>query len=209
MVVPSPPVSLPLFALGIVALPGELVPLHIFEARYLAMVENCLACESEFGIVWVTEEECKSIGCACKVDRVLERKHDGKLNILVRGTRPFRLIERHDEPPYPTGLVEFLHDDHDEDDPETANAARAIYAELLEAATDRVLDVGDLSAMSAYAMAATVDFGSDAKQQLLELRSESARMALLRQLLRAAIKRLELIDYAQERAHSNGKVHFR
>jgi Lon protease-like protein len=209
MVVPSPPVSLPLFALGMVALPGELVPLHIFEPRYLAMVEHCLTCESEFGIVWATEEECKSVGCACEIDRVLERKQDGKLNILVRGTRSFRLIERVDEPPYPTGLVEFLHDDPDEEDPETADAARAVYAELLEAATERVLDVGELSALSAHAMAATVDFGSDAKQELLELRSERARMALLRGLLRAAIKRLELIDYAQERARSNGKVHFR
>jgi len=192
-----------------VALPGELVPLHIFEPRYLAMVEHCLTCESEFGIVWVTEAQCKSIGCACEIERVIERTEDGELDILVRGTRTFRLIERHDEPPYPTGLVEFLHDKPEEADPETAHAARAIYAELLEAATDRVLGVGELSAMSAHAMAATVDFGSDAKQELLELRSESARMALLRGLLGAAIKRLELIDYAQERARSNGKVHFR
>jgi Lon protease-like protein len=209
MPLPRPHVSLPLFALGLVALPDELLPLHIFEPRYLAMVEHCLDCGSEFGIIWLTDEECKSIGCACEIDRVLERRADGRLNILVRGTRSFRLIERHDEPPYPTGLVEFLDDNLDEEDPAVARAARAAYAELLEAATDRVLDADELLVMNAHEMAATVDFGSDAKQGLLELRSENARLVLLTRLLRAVLERLEFVDHAQEQAHSNGKVHFR
>ncbi|MDQ6842341.1 MAG: peptidase S16, partial [Actinomycetota bacterium] len=60
--------------------------------------------------------------------------------------------------------------------------------------------------LSAYAMAATIDFGLDAKQGLLDLRSENARLRLVTRLLRAAIKRLEFVEHAQERARSNGKV---
>ena len=56
--------------------------------------------------------------------------------------------------------------------------------------------------------AATVEFGLDAKQGLLDLRSETARMRLVTRLFRAAIKRLDFIDRAQARARSNGKVHF-
>jgi hypothetical protein len=62
--------------------------------------------------------------------------------------------------------------------------------------------------MHAYQMAATVEFGVDAKQELLELRSENARLRLLAQLIRAAIERLELVERAQVRALSNGKVRF-
>ena len=62
--------------------------------------------------------------------------------------------------------------------------------------------------MDSYEMAATVEFGADAKQELLELRSENARLRLLALLLGAAIKRLELLDRAQTRARSNGKVRF-
>ena len=62
--------------------------------------------------------------------------------------------------------------------------------------------------MDAYGMAATVEFGVDAKQELLELRSENARLRLLALLLRRAIKRLELVERAQARALSNGKVRF-
>jgi hypothetical protein len=57
-------------------------------------------------------------------------------------------------------------------------------------------------------MAARVEFGLDAKQGLLDLRSETARMRLVTRLFRAAIKRLDFIDRAQARARSNGKVHF-
>ena len=57
-------------------------------------------------------------------------------------------------------------------------------------------------------MAATVEFGVEAKQELLELRSENARLRLLAMLLSAAIERLETLERAQARALSNGKVRF-
>ena len=63
-------------------------------------------------------------------------------------------------------------------------------------------------AMDAYAMAATVDFGLDAKQGLLDLRSENARLRFVTRLFRAALKRLDFVDRAQARAKSNGKVRF-
>jgi Lon protease-like protein len=198
----------PLFPLGIVALPTETVPLHIFEDRYKRMIEECLEHEREFGIVWLSEEELKPIGCACEIDHVIERDEDGAMDILVRGVWPFRLIERQDELPYPAGIVEPLHDSEEETDPDAAQAARELYAELVEQATDRQLSEQELAELSAYAMAGTVEFGPDGKQDLLELRSENARMRLLALLFRAAIKRLELVDRAQARARSNGKVRF-
>ena len=66
----------------------------------------------------------------------------------------------------------------------------------------------ELADLSAYAMAATVDFGLDAKQGLLDLRSENARMRLVTRLFRAALKRLDFVERAQARARSNGKVRF-
>jgi Lon protease-like protein len=198
----------PLFPLGIVALPTESVPLHIFEDRYRTMIEGCLEEEREFGIVWMAEDELKPIGCACAIDRVLERMEDGRMNILARGTRPFRLLERQEDLPYPSGVVEFLAEHDREVDPQVARATRELYAELVEQATDKELSAEELEELDAYAMAATVEFGTDAKQELLELRSENARLQLLTMLFRAAIKRLELVERAQTRARSNGKVRF-
>src|SRR5262249_4371345 len=109
--------AFPLFPLGIVALPTESVPLHVFEDRFRRMIEERLRAqpgspEREFGIVWLSDQELKPVGCSCDIEEVLERMSDGRLNILARGKRPFRLIERQDDLPYPAGVVEFLVEQH-------------------------------------------------------------------------------------------------
>jgi Lon protease-like protein len=133
---------------------------------------------------------------------------DGRINLVARGTRPFRIETRQDDLAYPAGVVEFLPDRDEEIDPDAAAGAHAAYADLVEEATDKPPDPAEIGAMSAYQMAATVEFGLDAKQGLLDLRSESARMKLVARLCRAAIKRLDFIDRAQARARTNGKVNF-
>jgi Lon protease-like protein len=198
----------PLFPLGLVALPHEYVPLHIFEERYKTMVDECLERETEFGIVWASDDGVRQTGCAMEITRVLERMEDGRLNILTRGTRPFRVIEERHDLAYPAGTVEFLVDKEESSDDESAESAHAAYKHLVEQATDNEPDPEELDAMTAYAMAATVDFGLDAKQGLLDLRSENARLRLVARLFRAATKRLEFIERAQVRARSNGKVRF-
>ena len=196
----------PLFPLGLVALPEELLPLHIFEERYKTMMNLCLREVREFGIVWLSDDGLREIGCACRIEQVLERMDDGRMNLLVRGTRPFRVVERQGHLAYPAGVVEFVEDREDALDPAVVKTAREAYAELVKRATDREPEEAELADMSAYAMAATVDFGLDAKQGLLDLRSENARLRLVTRLFRAAIKRLDFVDRAQARARSNGKV---
>ena len=198
----------PLFPLGLVALPSEVVPLHIFEERYELMMARCLEESSEFGIVWLADDGLRTIGCACEIEQVLEQMPDGRMNLLTRGTRPFRVVERQEHLAYPAGVVEFLEDVEEEPDAAAREAAQEAYADLVERVTDRRPDVEELTEMSAYGMAATVDFGLDAKQGLLDLRSESKRMKLVARLFRAAQKRLDFVDRAQARARSNGKVRF-
>ena len=198
----------PLFPLGLVALPTELLPLHIFEERYKTMVARVLEEEGEFGIVWVADDGLREIGCACVIAEVLERLPDGRLNLVARGTRPFRIEARQDELAYPAGTVEFLEDEPGPHDDDAADTAHAAYAELVEQATDHTPDQEEIGRMTAYEMAATVDFGLDAKQGLLDLRSEAARLALAAKLFRAALKRLDFVERAQARARSNGKVRF-
>ena len=198
----------PLFPLGIVALPGEVIPLHIFEERYMTMMNECLAEESEFGIVWMSDDGLREVGCAVRIEEVLERMEDGRMNLLTRGTRPFRVVERQGHLAYPAGVVEFVDDRNEAADPKLSDDAHEAYADLVKRATDNEPDPIELAEMGAYGMAATVDFGLDAKQGLLDLRSENARLRLVTRLFRAALKRLDFVDRAQARARSNGKVRF-
>ena len=198
----------PLFPLGLVALPHEYVPLHVFEERYRIMFAECLQDDKPFGIVWADEDGIKPTGCAMEITRVLERMDDGRVNVLTQGTQPFRVVEEVHTLPYPAAHVELLQDAEEEPDPIVGDSARSAYRTLVEEATDNEPDPEELAAMTAYAMAATVDFGLEAKQGLLDLRSENARLRLVARLFRAATKRLEFIEKAQVRARSNGKVRF-
>jgi Lon protease-like protein len=198
----------PLFPLRIVALPHELVPLHIFEERYRTMIGECLEHRTEFGIVWAADEGLRAVGCAMEITEVLERMEDGRMNILTRGTRPFRIVVEQHDLAYPAGTVEFLTDKPERADAKTRDAAHQAYGELVAQATDHEPEPGELEPLTAYQMAATVDFGLEAKQGLLDLRSENARLRLVERLFRAAVKRLDFIERAQERARSNGKVRF-
>lgn len=196
----------PLFLLGLVVLPTELVPLHVFEDRYKAMVEECLEEEKEFGIVYVDGED-GEVGCAVEIADVMERMEDGRINIVCRGTRPFRVVGWSDEFAYPAGEVEFLADEAEERDEPSAEEAHELFGELVTRATDE-LPADEVEAMSAYAMAARVDFSTEAKLGLLTLRSENARLRLLAKLLRAINKRIDVSAEIQERARMNGKVRF-
>ncbi len=198
----------PLFPLGLVALPSEVVPLHIFEPRYREMIAECLTDEREFGIVWAGDDVVRSVGCAVEITSVLEELPDGRMNILTQGTRPFRVVEEQHDLPYPAGTIEWLEDRPEAPSEPDAEAAHEVYRDLVEQATDNEPDGDELASMSAYDMAATVDFGLEAKQGLLDLRSENARLRLVARLFRAALKRLDFVERAQVRARSNGKVHF-
>ena len=200
----------PLFPLGLVALPTELVPLHIFEERYKTMIASCLEDGARVrDRLGSPTTGCAPIGCACEIAEVLERMRRRPLNLLARGTRPFRIVARQDDLAYPAGdgRVPRRRGRGARPTP-PREAAHEAYAELVEQATDRAPDPEEIARMTAYEMAATVDFGLDAKQGLLDLRSENARLRLVPRLFRAALKRLDFVERAQARARSNGKVRF-
>ena len=198
----------PLFPLPIVLLPTEVVPLHIFEDRYKTMIGLCLDEGIEFGVIWLSDDGLKEIGCTARVTEVLEQTDDGRMNILVEGDAPFRLVERREQHPYPAGMVELLDDRREDVETSVGEEARETFAELVERVTDRRPEKGTLDEVGAYEMAASVDIGAEVKQGLLELRSEQARLRLLSRLFKAAMDRLEVAERIAEQARGNGKVKF-
>ncbi|MFL5906045.1 MAG: LON peptidase substrate-binding domain-containing protein [Solirubrobacterales bacterium] len=201
--------ELPIFELPLVLLPGEQVPLHIFEERYKRMIGNSLDQGEPFGIVLRDDDGARSVGCTARVDDVLERFDDGRMNVVVSGEAPFKVLDRFESPEYPTGEVELIPDqDVPPIDEASATAAREAFAELAERATGERPDSEELDSASAYAIAARIELPPDTKQRLLEMRDEDERMELLANALKAVEKALERAEEAAERASGNGKVHF-
>jgi Lon protease-like protein len=201
--------ELPIFELPLVLLPGEKVPLHIFEDRYKRMVGRSLEQGEPFGIVLRDDDGARSIGCTARIDDVIERFDDGRMNILVSGAAPFKVLDRFESPEYPAGEVEMIADeDIPPIDEDSATAAREAFAELAERATGERPEPEELETASAYSIASRIELPPETKQQLLEMRDEDDRMVLLANALGAVEKALERAEEAAERASGNGKVHF-
>ena len=142
-------VELPIFELPVVILPGELLPLHIFEERYKRMIGHCLENAEPFGIVFRDEGgNAHRIGCMARVTEVLERFEDGRMNVVVAGERPFKVLERFEAGDFPAGEVEPIEagDEPEQEDPEAAGAAREAFAELVEQVSGESPDAGELEA---------------------------------------------------------------
>lgn len=88
---------IPLFPLGIVALPGAPIPLHIFEERYKEMISRCIEQGRVFGIVLFSGERMADAGCTVRVLEVLKRYDDGRMDILTREIE--RIIGGNGHPP--------------------------------------------------------------------------------------------------------------
>src|SRR5919109_964924 len=85
--------ELGLFPLGIVLLPTEKVPLHIFEPRYRELIGECIDEEREFGLLYADEGGVRDTGTRARVEAILERFDDGRLNVVVVGGARF-VVER-------------------------------------------------------------------------------------------------------------------
>jgi Lon protease-like protein len=202
-------VELPIFELPVVILPGELLPLHIFEERYVRMIGHCLETAEPFGIVFRDDEgTAHRIGCTARVTEVLERFDDGRMNIVVTGEQPFRVLERFEEPDYPAGEIEPIsaQDEPPEDDSEAADMARQAFVELVESVSGDPPEDFDVDAEDAYGIAARVELPVETKQALLEQRAESERMRMLGNALRALVDAVARSSEIAERAKMNGKV---
>ena len=197
-----------LFPLGIVLLPGEAVPLYIFEERYKLLVQERLE-GAEFGIILADDEGARECGCTARVAELIEELDDGRMNILVEGGRRFRVVDlRQPEDPaavYLSGLVEYF-DDEDAAAPEQLRAAvlDAFRKMLLLMDVESPREPGGGQLLS-FRVAAAVDFGAPLKQELLESRSEARRLETLLAVMETLLPRLKLRKEREEAIRGNGK----
>jgi Lon protease-like protein len=200
------PTEIGLFPLNLVLVPGEQAPLHIFEPRYHELISECLDFGNDFGLLLEDDEGMREVGTRCKVVEVIDRFPDGRLNVVVEATERFQLLEVTDGRAFRTAEIETLPDESDTPLEDEVEEVLAAYARVV-AAAEAELDDLDLDADSvAYQIAARIDFGTEVKQGLLELRSERERVIKLAPMLNQAAEAVEREREIRTRAAGNGRV---
>ena len=203
---------IPLFPLPLVVLPGEIVPLHIFEERYKTMIADCRQQAEDgaslpFGIALARGQDVHAAGCTVSIVQVVREYQDGRLDIVTVGQTRFRVREVFQDHPYHTAAVDYL---ADRDEPVEGALRRRVID-----AFDRL---GRLTAVPGAGTAvsgerlASFRIGAGAladpleKQHLLELTSENDRLGYLLEVLERLIAEQSQRDAVQKVAGSNGKL---
>jgi len=193
---------LPLFPLGVVLLPGQTLPLHIFEERYKQMIGECLESDRPFGLVCYTGAEMKAAGCTARVTDVLKRYPDGRLDVLCAGQRRFRIEEQDQRAAYLQGRVRYFDD-------EPLPPEEATIQELRDSARRGLVYLQELTALLGSAPAAeqpealelepisfvlsgSEGFTLEERQAFLEMTSTAERIRKAVGALQKLVERLKL-----------------
>jgi Lon protease-like protein len=194
------------FPLGMVLLPTEQLPLHIFEPRYRELIGECIEETGEFGMVYEDETGVRDIGTLADVAEVVHRFEDGRLNVVVAGRRRFRLLDWTEGRSFRTAEIEPVDDEYDLPDADVAERGVRVFRRLAEQAGADVEPPAVESPLLSFELAARIDLGASVKQELLESHSERERLSRVVELLERAMQTIAVEREVADRASRNGKV---
>jgi Lon protease-like protein len=200
-----------MFPLQVAMLPGEELPLRIFEPRYTALVQDCLAMDDPaFGVVLI--EAGREVGGGDTRSNVGAVAHiaecadfgDGRYRLRCVMAERIRVLEWHPDDPYPRAAVEIWPDEAG--DPVDVAAIRDIE-ERMVALFDRIatargaqVDARDIiagaddapnAAMWLYGLASRLPMGQADKYAVLAAPSVAARVAALREAVETVTAMVE------------------
>jgi Lon protease-like protein len=203
-----------MFPLGTVLLPGAVLPLHVFEPRYRALVQHCMAGDREFGVVLIERgsevgggDVRTTVGTVARIAEVQEMP-DGRYVLIAVGTRRFRVVRWLPDGPFPLAEVE----DWPDDSPAPGFGARfvpvaatlrrllALSAELGLDSPPATTELADDPVLATYHVAALAPIGPADRYRVLRVPGPDERVTLLADLLDDAetLARLQLADESRD-----------
>jgi len=189
--------TIPMFPLGLVLFPGQILPLHIFEDRYRTMVEEIIDKDREFGVVLIERgsevgggDTRKSVGTLAEIIDS-EKSKDGRWLLITKGRKRIEASRWLEDSPYPRAEVSFL----DEEEFISCDVQEwlkivthmrkvlAILAELGDDVAPISINISDDPLLGSFQMSSILPITPFDSQKLLEVASVDERCALLKGFL--------------------------
>ena len=188
------PRSVPIFPLSTVLYPGSLLPLRIFEVRYMDMAKDCMKRGSPFGVCLIKEgvevgapAVPEPVGCLARIAGA-DMDEPGILKVMAEGLERFRLVASEvGAHGLIVGEIEPLGPEESlAGTPGLEESAQFLHKAIVGIGEERFaapLRLDDASWVS-FRLAEILPLRNDVKQKLLELRDASVRLAILHRFLR-------------------------
>ena len=197
--------SLPLFPLDLVLYPHQRLQMYIVEKRYQEVAERCAERKEAFGIVYSRESKIAQIGSLAWIRHIVARDEKGTMNVFVHGGDRFRILNLYHNEGYLTADVETIVET--EDEPASAEKERAItqHMRFLELSGQRVRpSIYQNRKNVSFILAIGAGLTDEQKQQVLEMDSESERIAFLTEHFESALPKIQAMEASRRKVQSNG-----
>lgn len=201
---------IPIFPLEIVVYPGEPLNLHIFEPRYIQLINECHKEKKQFGIPLVLNKHIEEYGTLMEITEIVKVYDNGEMDIKTRGTKIFRILHVIKEIPdklYCGAIVSYPDNIVEQGASDLANKVLSEVKRLYE-----LLDVAEKfpankTSMVSYEIAHFVGLSRMQEYELLSIFTEIQRLEYLRRHLNAITPVVESLEQMKARVKMNG--HFR
>jgi Lon protease-like protein len=180
------------------------LPLHIFEPRYRALVHDILEQDKRFGVVMIEkgldtggEDQRSSFGTVAEIIEA-EEFPDGRWAIVAVGVERFRVSKWLPDDPYPQAEIELWPDSEDETEQETFDRVAAKFRRCMALASEAGVDVGAMrdalehGSLGTMQMAAMLPVGSFDKQNLLGVDGPTERLSAIETTIDDTLELIEL-----------------
>lgn len=207
----QPVVIIGLFPLNIVLFPGSSYPLNIFKDRYKTLIQEAVSLKKHFGINLVDGGKMFQVGCMAQVTEVIQTDDDGRMDIIVTGTDRYTVTTFHTEAaPYLTAETEMFDDEEPKPEYGLLESTISSYNQLVESVygeAEDLLDPSDwLAGGASFRMAQKSGLELAVRQQLLEMRSENDRLAILNHYLNEILPKIKEVEKFQMIVRNDGYV---
>lgn len=189
--------TIPMFPLNMVVLPGETVKLHIFEERYKQLINDCLENEAHFGIPFSVNGKVKTYGVEVSIKKVIKIFDNGEMDIMVQGERVFSILDYSStlKPKlYGAAIIQY----EEEEMPKATQYLQELAMEYLSLSQNKMVDYETFDAVSLYDIANLLQLSAKEKYQLISIKTFDEKEKSLCNTFRQAIcifeKEVELKD---------------
>ena len=194
----SQDIKLAMFPLQTFLLPGEEVPLRIFEPRYIELIDDCEKTGIKFGIPYTTIDEITTYGCEVELQSIVAKNSLNEMVVLIKCIKNFHLLDFVDELPnklYGGGIVEYIDDDFNTNNPELIVLVKKLKLEV----NPVIGAIATKSTFNLFDIAKSLLLKSEDKYKLYSLRN-SAKME---QFLIKQLKFYELVKNNEDALQKN------
>lgn len=201
--------QIPLFPLRLVVFPEEKLNLHIFEPRYLNMIQDCMESGQSFGIPSFIENKVMPVGAEMRVVELVKTYENGEFDIKTQSVGLFEIeaITKYDnQVKCDVGDIRPYFIDMDQEEQEVIDLIHKVNILFKSLSVKQIEYSGILKPIS-FALGHLLGLSLKQEYELLCLKKESARIKYLSQYVEGITPEEKVKEVVMRKINLNG--HFK